>query len=134
MRVHDDYKEWNVAKQMKDTNSVWKFWQRMLALRKSHPALIYGEFVPLAPDSEEHYSYTRESNQEKILVVLNLAAGPDRGGKAITVDLAGLGVDTTGAKLLISNDDQANASTIQDGKITLDKWCGRVYLLEETRN
>ena len=42
MRVHDDYKEWNVEAQRKDPNSVWAFWKRMLQLRKEYEALVYG--------------------------------------------------------------------------------------------
>jgi glycosidase len=43
MRVHDDYAEgWNVAQQLEDQDSPFKFWQKMLALRKEYEALIYG--------------------------------------------------------------------------------------------
>lgn len=45
MRVHDDYKQWNVKSQENDKQSVWSFWQAMLALRKKHLAIIYGEFI-----------------------------------------------------------------------------------------
>jgi alpha-glucosidase len=43
MRIHDDYKQWNIAAQRKDPNSVWSFWQKMLSLRKEYEALVYGE-------------------------------------------------------------------------------------------
>lgn len=44
MRVHDDYAEgWNVEQQLKDKNSPFKFWQKMLALRKKYEALVYGK-------------------------------------------------------------------------------------------
>lgn len=44
MRVHDDYAQgWNVAQQVNDEKSVWRFWQRMLKLRKEYEALVYGE-------------------------------------------------------------------------------------------
>ena len=36
MRVHDDYREWNVAKQTNDPDSVLSFWKKMLAFRKKH--------------------------------------------------------------------------------------------------
>jgi alpha-glucosidase len=43
MRVHNDYAQgWNVEQQSKDPNSVWRFWQKMLGLRKQYEALIYG--------------------------------------------------------------------------------------------
>lgn len=40
MRVHDDYKEWNVAKQEKDEKSVLSFWKAMIAFRKSHLSCV----------------------------------------------------------------------------------------------
>ena len=43
MRVHDDYKTWNVAAQEKDSESVLAFWTKMLKIRKQYEALIYGE-------------------------------------------------------------------------------------------
>ena len=45
MRVHDDYKEWNVAAQQKDGNSVLAFWTKMLKIRKQYEALIYGKIA-----------------------------------------------------------------------------------------
>ncbi|KAK8847717.1 hypothetical protein IAR55_005576 [Kwoniella newhampshirensis] len=47
MRVHDDYPDWNVAKQ------------------------IYGIFTHLTPDDERVYAYTKEYESELLLVVLN---------------------------------------------------------------
>ncbi len=38
MRVHDDYREWNVAKQVGDPDSVLEFWRAMLRFRKKHLA------------------------------------------------------------------------------------------------
>lgn len=43
MRVHDDYKDWNIAAQRKDESSVWNFWKKMLQLRKDYESLVYGE-------------------------------------------------------------------------------------------
>jgi len=36
MRVHDDYKEWNVAKQQKSKDSVLAFWKEMIKFRKQY--------------------------------------------------------------------------------------------------
>jgi glycosidase len=40
MNVHDDYKEWNVAKQVNDPNSVVSFLKKMIKLRVDHPVLV----------------------------------------------------------------------------------------------
>jgi glycosidase len=46
MRVHDDYKTWNVKSEMGDPDSVWSFWKKMLEIRKAYPAIIYGMSSP----------------------------------------------------------------------------------------
>lgn len=49
MRVHDDYKTWNVKSGMGDPDSVWSFWKKMLEFRKAYPAIIYGRSNSLFP-------------------------------------------------------------------------------------
>lgn len=45
MKVHDDYKEWNVAAQVDKPDSVFSFWQKMLQYRKKYESLVYGQSV-----------------------------------------------------------------------------------------
>lgn len=40
MRVHDDYREWNVAKQKDDSDSVLSFWKAMIAFRKANLSCV----------------------------------------------------------------------------------------------
>ena len=40
MRVNDDYREWNVARQTNDEDSVHAFYKRGLAFRKQHDVLV----------------------------------------------------------------------------------------------
>lgn len=131
MRIHDDYQEWNATAQTSDPDSVRSFWKRMLGLRKQYPSLVYGKFTPLDEESDDNYCYTRmwEETGEKLLVLLNFKRG-DGMGAPITVDAAKLGVDTTGARLIVSNDDAKEGSGI-DGPVKLEPWCGRIYLLQE---
>lgn len=82
MRVHDDYPNWNVAKQVDDPNSILSFWRAMLAYRKRHPACVsptsnfadketYGLFTDLSPANEEIYAFTKQVDTERLLVLLN---------------------------------------------------------------
>ncbi|KAK5715618.1 hypothetical protein LTR15_010264 [Elasticomyces elasticus] len=71
MRVHDDYKDWNVAKQIGDPESVLSFWKNMIAFRKAHLACTYGYFTLLSPASEEVFAYTKSYKTERLLVLLN---------------------------------------------------------------
>ena len=40
MRVHDDYRDWNIEGQMLDPDSVWHFWRRLLVMRSEQPVLV----------------------------------------------------------------------------------------------
>ncbi|KAK3111322.1 hypothetical protein LTR53_013545 [Teratosphaeriaceae sp. CCFEE 6253] len=76
MRVHDDYPEWNVAKQIDDPESVLSFWKSMLAFRKKHLSCTYGYYTLLSPDDERVFSYIKEYQSERLLVVLNFTKEP----------------------------------------------------------
>jgi len=151
MRVHNDYKDgWNVASQVDDPNSVFSFWQKLLKLRKQYEALVYGmsaealvnnsadmtgTFIPLDEKNEKSYSYIRHDKtiDQKILVVLNFSrSGPDTEGyyhgEKTTVELPS-DIDVSKAKLIITNGDQKEGSGLENGKIVLSEWEGRVYLL-----
>ncbi|ORY23124.1 alpha-glucosidase [Naematelia encephala] len=73
MRVHDDYREWNVATQKSDSNSVLSFWKRMLAFRKKYLSCTYGIYTLLSPDDEKIYAYTKDYKEERSLVLLNFS-------------------------------------------------------------
>ncbi len=75
--VNPNYKEINAKAETADENSVFHYYKKLIALRKTHPVMVYGKYELLLADSEELYAYTRtmeedgaESN-EKLLVVCN---------------------------------------------------------------
>jgi alpha-glucosidase len=63
----------NVAEQTDDPDSLLNFYRRMLALRRTCPALIAGDYTPLHPLSRSYLAFTRNSPQDgqNCLVVLN---------------------------------------------------------------
>ncbi|KAL8693392.1 MAG: hypothetical protein Q9218_001784 [Villophora microphyllina] len=78
MRVNDDYREVNAETQLSDDSeglSVWQFWQRGLANRKTHKDVFtYGDFELAGPESEEVLAYVRTGKESgKWLVVLNFS-------------------------------------------------------------
>ncbi|ORX36066.1 putative hydrolase [Kockovaella imperatae] len=129
MRVHDDYKEWNVSAQSKDDASVLAFWKKMLRIRKQYEALIYGIFVPIDEDNESTYAYVRDdkTKNEKLLVILNMARGTGRGEKS-TFNIP-KDIDVSKAKLLISNGSEAEGSSLASDVLDLEPFEGRIYLL-----
>lgn len=59
--------EWN------DPNSVFRFYQKLIALRKQYPVFRDGTFSLLYPEDKKIFAYTRETEDEQLLVVCNFS-------------------------------------------------------------
>lgn len=81
LKVNPNYVDINVAEQLGREDSVLRYYQRLLALRKSEawcPTFVYGGFVP-AYETEDHImAYIREDEHARILVAANFGAQPQR--------------------------------------------------------
>ena len=78
MTINRDYKDWNVASQIEDPNSVMSYWKQMLAFRKKQAdVLVYGQYDPI-PESdtgEMVLGYRRGHHEtgETMVVLLNFS-------------------------------------------------------------
>lgn len=66
---------------------------------------------------------------ERILVMLNFAKNGAGNGQASILDISSLDLTFANASLLISNGPTADTTPLP-GRIELEAWEGRVYLLE----
>lgn len=71
IKVNPNYKDINVENALKDKNSVFYYYQKLINLRKDNKAIVYGDLKMLLKDDENIFAYTRNYNEETILVVLN---------------------------------------------------------------
>ena len=71
--VHPNYKERNVAEQQKDEDSIFNFTRELIALRKENKTLRSGEISLPTKIPREIMSYLRQSDDEKILILLNFS-------------------------------------------------------------
>jgi len=93
--VNPNYKSLNAAQEEKDPNSVLNYFRKIVKLRMDNKSvLVYGKYTLLDSDNPNIYSYTRESNGRKFLVLLNFKK---------TASKENTGIDLSKAKLLISN-------------------------------
>lgn len=69
--VNPNYKEINAKEQLKRENSVFRYYQKLISLRKKYEIIVYGDYSLLLPDSEELYVYMRSYESQKLLVVCN---------------------------------------------------------------
>ncbi|WP_284645909.1 glycoside hydrolase family 13 protein [Paenibacillus silviterrae] len=69
--VNPNYREINVEAALADPDSVLKYYQQLILLRKNNPVMVYGDYEDLLPRHEQLYAYLRSWNGVEWLVVLN---------------------------------------------------------------
>ena len=67
--VNENYVDVNVAAQEADADSVLHFYRKAVALRKSLSCVKDGSYTEYGPLSSSLYTYSRENDKQKILVV-----------------------------------------------------------------
>jgi glycosidase len=72
----DDPVQLNVAAQLNDPDSLLRHYQAMIRLRNEHPALSYGEFIPLRSRPSAVAAFVRETGDERLLIVINFGDEP----------------------------------------------------------
>ena len=70
--VNENYKTINVEVEERDENSVLNFYKKLIKLKKSNEALIYGVYDLILEDDENIFAYTRTLNNHKFLIMANL--------------------------------------------------------------
>ena len=73
INVNPNYKKINVAKQEKDPDSILNFYREMVAFRKHHPTLVYGDFSMIQEENNRVFAYLREDEENQYLVIINFS-------------------------------------------------------------
>jgi alpha-glucosidase len=97
-----------------DPSSVLNFYRRLLALRRSHPALRDGAYVPLLRDDPNVLAFLRRTQDAAVLVALNMSASLPTLGDV----LAGHGLEATTGRVLAGTMHAEN-KVLPLGAITL---------------
>jgi oligo-1,6-glucosidase len=95
IKLAGNYKTVNAAAQEKDPNSCLNYFRKLVTLRKENmPVLVYGKYTLLDKTNPKVYAYTRESEGQKMLIVLNFSASPAQ---------ANIALNLSGATMILSN-------------------------------
>lgn len=121
IKVIPNYTQINVTAELEDNDSIFCYYQRLLALRKVHPEFVYGTYDLLLPDDPDLYVYTRTMDDCRLLTILNFGANTP------TFELPAQ-VKYAQAELLISNYAVANEG-LGPQRIELRPYEARVYRL-----
>ena len=71
--VHSNYKEVNVSQQLENEDSIFNFYRRLIKIRRQSHGLLHGDWKTLIHYPYEHLAYVRESEIEKVLVIINFS-------------------------------------------------------------
>jgi oligo-1,6-glucosidase len=94
LAVNENYTNLNVASQEQEPDSVLNYFRKMIHLRKNNLTLIYGAFELVDENNSQLFAYTRQLNNEQLLVVLNFSDSPAKLNTEIQIN---------NSPLLISN-------------------------------
>ena len=114
IKVNPNYNSIHAEDQIKDTNSIFHCYKKLISFRKKHPVFTEGDFQLLLEDDENIFAYERTYKHVKLLVICNFFR------KTINNPLA---TPENTTELLISN-YPANEKTI------LKPYEARMYLIQ----
>ncbi len=118
LKINPNFEQVNVEAAKADADSIWHYYKKLITLRKSNLALVYGTVTDVDPEAKTVFAYTRTYDEQVYLVVLNMDA------KAIDYKLPG-GIEVS-KTLLLSNYAQHNDAP---GYLSLQPYEARVYKL-----
>ena len=114
IKVNPNYVDINAKKALANTHSIFYYYQKLIALRKSYDIIIDGDYQLLLPDDEHLFVYKRCLDKQELLVICNFTDQPQ------TVCL---NEEMENSILLISNDEPTAFSK----EMTLRPYEARVY-------
>ncbi len=93
--ANPNYPEINVAEALAEQDSIFYAYQKLIALRKENPLMVYGTFTLLLPEHPTVFAYERTYEDEKWVVVANMSDQPTP-----------LGMNLTAVETVIANYDK----------------------------
>lgn len=81
IELNPNYPEINVESALADPGSIFYHYKTLIELRKAHPAIVYGSFIPVFEEHDKVFAYVRELDGEQLFVVCNFS------GDSLTLDV-----------------------------------------------
>lgn len=69
--VNPNYKQINVKESLEDSNSIFNYYKELINLRHNNDTIVYGDVKLIYPENESIFAYTRNLDDEQLMVVLN---------------------------------------------------------------
>ena len=96
LKVNPNYKTINAEESMKDPDSVFHYYQKLIQLRHQYDIIVYGTYEEYYPEDKNLYVYSRHLGSQTLFVALNFSNEIQKLQIPSQLNLSG-------SKLLISN-------------------------------
>ncbi len=113
--INENYKTINVADQEGDENSVLNFYRKAIELRKTLSSVKHGDYKEHNKLSGKLYTYSREDENERLLVVCSFHDGDVK-------FRAPKGFDLSTAELILNNYEPVDAGVIKPYETRVYRW------------
>ena len=113
--VNDNYKEVNVAEQEKDEDSILNFYRKVIALRKELSAVRHGSYKEYGKHSASLYTYSREDEKQKLLVVCSFSEKEENWKVP-------KGFDLSSGKVILNNYKDTTSTTLKPYETRVYMW------------
>lgn len=106
-----DFRERNVLDQEANPDSLLNHYRRLIHLRNQHEALRVGKWLPVESDNRKLYTFLRQSENETLLVLINLDDEPIEEYQLTLSDFAlvDTSIDISENPTVVFGDGQATA-------------------------
>lgn len=105
LKVANNYKEVNVEKEL-NTGKIFNYYKNLIKIRKEYKVISEGTYRGIQLDNKYIYSYIREYEGQKLLVLNNFY------DKKVKLDLSGENLDFSNCSILIGNYENSEAKPI----------------------
>ncbi|WP_410513477.1 alpha-glucosidase [Paenibacillus sp. BR2-3] len=123
LKVNGNYNQINVRESLKNPDSIYYYYKKLILLRKERSVAVYGTYDLLLPRHNKIYSYTRTLGEERLLVIVNLFAEE-------TIFQLPRGVKYSSAELLLANYETEAGASASVRKVALRPYEARIYELK----
>ncbi len=117
--VNSNYKKINAEAAIEDENSIFHYYRKLITLRKTHDIFVDGKFNMLEKDNDALFVYTRELNNQQMLVISNFTSSKQQ------YSLPAKLFEIVNSELLISNTE---LDVNNEKEIVLSPYETRVYI------
>ncbi|MCC3645965.1 MAG: glycoside hydrolase family 13 protein [Bacillota bacterium] len=78
INVNPNYEKINAEAVLKDEDSIFHFYKKLIQLRKQNEVIVYGAFDLIMEEDEQIFAFTRTLGDDQLLVICNFSDGtPD---------------------------------------------------------